>query len=133
MKNVWEEELKKLEQGGGTTPDGLVQKENPWEEELKKLEVTDVSSSSDGNYFEHLLDHIGDILDIALVMDDNKKIKQEFVYSKTNSDVILQSGHEALNKAFIYARTPRLIKDNEGNIDLFIGDTHIMKVYQNHK
>lgn len=133
MSNPWEKQLKELEQGGGTTPNGLVQKENPWEDELKKLEVEDMSSSSDENYYKHLLEHVGDMLDIALVMDENKSIKREFIYSKTNSDVILQSGHRALNNAFMYARTPRLIKDNEGNIDLYIGDTHIMKVYQNHK
>lgn len=94
------------------------------------ITVENLDAEVKDSYYNLLLDYVGDMLDLALVFDDNMNIKKEYVYSKTDGTVILNTGHESLNKAFLYARTPRLVKDNEGNICLYIGDTLITRVYK---
>lgn len=96
----------------------------------ESVSTEDLDTEIEGNYYNLLLDHLGDKLDLALVFDDNRSIKKEYVYSITDGTVLLNTGHESLNKAFLYARTPRLIKDDEGNICLYLGNTLITKVYR---
>ena len=108
------------------------------QEEIKEEIVEEIihennleDSGNNDEFYDLLLKYVGDNnIDLKYIMDEDNIIRKEYIYSKNDGEILFGTGHEMINKAFVYARKPRLVKDSEDNICIYIGDTLICKIYK---